>query len=77
MKATVILGRPKKDPNAPTQSYHLSSLERARRATRKQLKRSKDAVEKAQKQLRGHKNRVKQIENNAKKNYRNFSHSTL
>ena len=37
-------GRPKKDPNAPTQSYHLSSLERARRATRKQLKRSKDAV---------------------------------
>jgi chromosome segregation ATPase len=60
-------GRPKKDPNAPTQSYHLSSLERARRATRRKIKRNKTAIQNAEDKLRKHKQNVKNIEVKAKK----------
>ena len=60
-------GRPKKDPNAPTQSYHLSSLERARRATRRKIKRNKIAIQNAEDKLRKHKQNVKNIEVKAKK----------
>jgi hypothetical protein len=60
-------GRPKKDPNAPTQSYHLSSLERARRATQRKIKRNKTAIKNAEDKLRKHKQNVKKIEVTAKK----------
>ena len=38
-------GRPKKDPNAPKANYNVSSLERARRATRKKIKSNFESYE--------------------------------
>jgi len=39
-------GRPKKDPNAPKSQYHLSTAEKARRATQASIRRSKKEAEK-------------------------------
>jgi len=59
-------GRPKKDPNAPKQSYNVSSLERAKRATRKKLAAERKQAEKAAKKVQKHRQNAKRIENTAK-----------
>ena len=60
-------GRPKKDPNAPTETYNLSSLERAKRATRKKIKRNLKAAENAAKKVQKYRQNVKQMKTTAKK----------
>ena len=60
-------GRPKKDPNAPKQNYHLSALERARRATRKKINRHKKNAEIAATKLEVARRSAKKIKDNAKK----------
>jgi len=60
-------GRPKKDPNAPKQTYHLSALERARRQTQKRISRHKKNAEKAIIKLEVARRSVKKIKDNAKK----------
>ena len=59
-------GRPKKDTNAPKQSYNVSSLERAKRATRKKLAAERKQAEKAAKKVQKHRQNAKRIENTAK-----------
>ena len=59
-------GRPKKDPNAPKGSYNISSLERAKRATRKKLAAERKQAEKAAKKVQKHRQNAKRIENTAK-----------
>ena len=59
-------GRPKKDPNAPKATYHLSSLERARRATQQKIRRNLKAADDAAKKVKKHRQNAKQIKNNAK-----------
>ena len=59
-------GRPKKDPNAPKQSYNVSSLERAKRPTRKKLAAERKQAEKAAKKVQKHRQNAKRIENTAK-----------
>ena len=60
-------GRPKKDPNAPKETYNLSSLERAKRATRKKIKRNLKAAENAAKKVQKYRQNVKQMKTTAKK----------
>ena len=60
-------GRPKKDPNAPKANYHLSSLERARRATQQKLRQNKKIADNAAKKVNKYRQNVKKIEANAKK----------
>ena len=59
-------GRPKKDPNAPKQSYNVSAIERAKRATRKKLAAERRQAEKAAKKVQKHRQNAKRIENTAK-----------
>ena len=59
-------GRPKKDPNAPKQSYNISTLERAKRATRKKLSSERKQAQKAAKKVQKHRQNAKRIENTAK-----------
>ena len=59
-------GRPKKDPNAPKQSYNVSAIERAKRATRKKLRAERKQAEKAAKKVQKHRQNAKRIENTAK-----------
>ena len=55
-------GRPKKDPNAPKQSYNVSAIERAKRATRKKLRAERKQAEKAAKKVQKHRQNAKRIE---------------
>ena len=59
-------GRPRKDPNAPKESYNISSLERAKRATRKKLAAERRQANKAAKKVQKHRQNAKRIENTAK-----------
>lgn len=59
-------GRPKKDPNAPKQSYNVSAIERAKRATRKKLAAEKRQADKAAKKAQKHRQNAKRIQNTAK-----------
>ena len=52
-------GRPKKDPNAPKQSYNVSAIERAKRATRKKLRAERKQAEKAAKKVQKHRQNAK------------------
>jgi hypothetical protein len=60
-------GRPKKDPNAPKQSYNVSTIERARRATQKRIRDQRKKAKKATAKAEQHKHHAKKIENSAKK----------
>ena len=60
-------GRPKKDPNAPKQSYNLSTIERARRATQKRIRDQRKKAAKATAKAEQHKHHAKKIEKSAKK----------
>ena len=59
-------GRPKKDPNAPKANYNLSSLERAKRATRQKIKRNLKAADEAAKKVQKYRQNAKRIKNTAK-----------
>ena len=59
-------GRPRKDPNAPKQAYNVSSLERAKRATRKKLAAEMRQANKAAKKVQKHRQNAKRIQNTAK-----------
>ena len=59
-------GRPKKDSNAPKANYNLSSLERAKRATRQKIKRNLKAADEAAKKVQKYRQNAKRIKNTAK-----------
>ena len=56
-----MAGRPKKDPNAPKATYHMSKRERARRAAQKKLTAAKKSAEKVTKKAEGKRKYAKKI----------------
>ena len=55
-------GRPKRDPNAPKATYHFSSLEKARIATRKRIRDAKKRAERTTKRADDKKAYAKRLE---------------